>query len=108
MHLDAFPVEPEPDILDRSAAAVSHLLSDARAAIVRLDAEIADKQDQRRRAKIIVEAFAPVLPKLDDGYDAADDARKSYEVAVEAKRVRGDKHWPKRGSDKAENQAGAA
>ncbi|HHV68223.1 MAG TPA: hypothetical protein GXX48_11345 [Ochrobactrum intermedium] len=29
-------------------------------------------------------------------YDPADDARKSYDFAVEAKRQRGDKHWPKR------------
>ncbi|NKB96834.1 hypothetical protein HED48_23505 [Ochrobactrum intermedium] len=29
-------------------------------------------------------------------YDPADDARKSYDVAVEAKRQRGDTHWPER------------
>lgn len=29
-------------------------------------------------------------------YDPADDARTSYDFAVEAKRQRGDKHWPKR------------
>lgn len=27
-------------------------------------------------------------------YDPADDARKSYDVAIEAKRQRGDTHWP--------------
>jgi hypothetical protein len=27
-------------------------------------------------------------------YDPADDARKSYDAAVEAKRRRGDTHWP--------------
>lgn len=34
-----------------------------------------------------------------DDYDAAEGGRKSYDVAVEAKRKRGDKHWPKRPSD---------
>lgn len=34
-------------------------------------------------------------------YDAADDGRKSYDVAVAAKRKRGDKHWPKRASELA-------
>lgn len=35
-----------------------------------------------------------------DEYDPADDARKSYDGAVEAKQKRGDKHWPKRASEK--------
>ncbi|MEN5278888.1 hypothetical protein ABE527_18325 [Brucella sp. TWI432] len=29
-------------------------------------------------------------------YDPRDDSRKSYDVAVEAKRQRGDTHWPDR------------
>lgn len=29
-------------------------------------------------------------------YDPADDARKCYDLAVETKRQRGDKHWPER------------
>lgn len=29
-------------------------------------------------------------------YDPRDDSRKSYDVAVEAKRKRGDAHWPER------------
>ncbi|MCX2696361.1 zinc-ribbon domain-containing protein [Ochrobactrum chromiisoli] len=29
-------------------------------------------------------------------YDPRDDSRKSYDVAVEAKRKRGDTHWPER------------
>lgn len=33
---------------------------------------------------------------MTDEYDPADDARRSYEVAVEAKRLRGDTHWPER------------
>lgn len=29
-------------------------------------------------------------------YDPADDSRKSYDAAVQAKRLRGDTHWPNR------------
>lgn len=29
-------------------------------------------------------------------YNPRDDARKSYDVAIEAKRLRGDTHWPER------------
>lgn len=32
-------------------------------------------------------------------YDPADDARKSYYAAVEAKRQRGDTHWPAKTAD---------
>lgn len=32
-------------------------------------------------------------------YDPAEDSRRSYEAAVEAKRKRGDTHWPVRASD---------
>lgn len=36
---------------------------------------------------------------MSDDYDPAEDARRSYEAAVEAKRQRGDTHWPQRASD---------
>lgn len=36
---------------------------------------------------------------MSDDYDPAEDARRSYEAAVEAKRQRGDTHWPRRASD---------
>lgn len=45
-----------------------------------------------------VEVTAAVEHLVVDDYDAADDGRKSYEVAVEAKRKRGDKSWPRRAS----------
>lgn len=41
----------------------------------------------------IAAAIEAVTLEIDD-YNAADDAKKSYEVAVEAKRLRGDTHWP--------------
>lgn len=36
---------------------------------------------------------------MSDDYDPAEDARRSYEAAVEAKRQRGDTHWPQRASE---------
>lgn len=36
-----------------------------------------------------------------DGYDPADDARKSYEYAIQVKRERGDTEWPTRASEEA-------
>lgn len=63
------------DLLDRSAIVVTQLLSEARAQIDRLDVEIAERQELRRQASLVVEHFAPLLAKLDDGYDPADDPK---------------------------------
>lgn len=93
--LSAFQVQPERTILDRSASVVSDFLSQARAEKVRLEAEIAARQERLRHTVVAIEAFEPVLTKLDDGYDPADDSRKSYDLAVEVKRKRGDKHFRK-------------
>ncbi|WP_273794610.1 hypothetical protein [Brucella intermedia] len=40
-------------------------------------------------------ATVPAIPFRTD-YDAADDAKKCYDLAVEEKRKRGDTHWPER------------
>lgn len=90
--LSEFQVQPE---LDRSASIVSDFLSQARLEKVRLEAEIAARQERLRQTVVAIEAFEPVLVKLDDGYDPADDARKSYDVAVDVKRKRGDRHFRK-------------
>lgn len=68
-HIATFAPSCEPTILDRSATAVTNLLSDARNQIVRLDAEIAERQEQRRMALVILDTFEPTLPKLEAGYD---------------------------------------
>lgn len=86
---------PEPTILDRSAGVVSRFLEDARAEKARLESEIAERTERLRQTVVAIEAFEPVLTKLDDGYDPADDARKSYDVAIETKRKRGDRHYHK-------------
>jgi len=93
--MDAFQVQPEPTILDRSASVVSDFLSHARAEKVRLETEIATRQERLRQTVVAIEAFEPVLAKLDDGYDPADDAKKSYDLAAETKRKRGDRHFRK-------------
>lgn len=86
--LSAFVIEPAPTILDRSASVVSSFLDDARARRASLMNQRARIDEELRQTDIAIEAFEPVLLKLDDGYDAADDARKCYEVAIEAKRKR--------------------
>lgn len=83
----ALPVKPAT-ILDRSASIVSVFLDEARGEKVRLEAEIRDLQERLRQTCVAIEAFEPTLVKLDDGYDPADDGRKSYEVAIAAKRKR--------------------
>lgn len=94
-HLTAFQPKCEPTILDRSASVVQDFLTQAKAEKARLEVEIADRQELLRQTNVAIEAFSPVLARLDEGYDPADDARKSYDVAVEAKRKRGDKHFRK-------------
>lgn len=93
--LEAFPIPPEPTILDRSASVVSDFLAHARTEKARLEVEIAERQERLRQTNVAIEAFEPVLAKLDDEYDPADDAKKSYDLAVETKRKRGDKHFKK-------------
>lgn len=94
-HLIAFTPKCEPTILDRSASVVQDFLTHAKAEKARLEVEIADRQELLRQTNVAIEAFAPVLARLDEGYDPADDARKSYDVAVEAKRKCGDRHFRK-------------
>ncbi|MGO4561006.1 hypothetical protein [Rhizobiales bacterium 3FA27D7] len=94
-HLAGFDPKCQPTILDRSASVVSDFLSHARTEKARLEGEIADRQERLRQTNVAIDAFAPVLIRLEEGYDAADDAKKSYEAAVEAKRKRGDRHFRK-------------
>lgn len=104
--IEAFAPMCAPTVLDRSATIVQDFLMEARAnraklevAIVAENAQhercIADLTEELRRTNVAIAAFEPVLPRLEEGYDAADDARKSYDVAVEAKKRRGDRHFRK-------------
>lgn len=94
-HLTAFQPKCEPTILDRSASVVQDFLTHAKAEKARLEVEIANRQELLRQTNVAIEAFAPVLARLDEGYDPADDATKSYDAAVDAKRKRGDRHFRK-------------
>ncbi|MGN6534285.1 MAG: hypothetical protein ACTHKQ_00970 [Mesorhizobium sp.] len=78
-----------PSILNRSASVVSSFLDHARAEEARLVNSIARLTEELRQTRLAVSAFEPALKILDEGYDPADDARKSYDVAIEAKRKRG-------------------
>lgn len=104
--IEAFAPMCAPTVLDRSATIVQDFLMQARADKARLEVAIvaenaqharciADLTEELRRTNVAIAAFEPVLPKLDEGYDAADDARKSYDVAIETKRRRGDRHYRK-------------
>jgi len=90
IELDAVHHEAEPpSILNRSASVVSNFLDHARAEEARLVNSIAMLTEELRQTRLAVSAFEPALKMLDEGYDPADDARKSYDVAIEAKRKRG-------------------
>ena len=93
--LTSFAVEPKPCFLEKSAAHVSQVLTHARAKIASLESEIAAKQEDRRKLLLVVEAFEPVLVKLDGDYSPAAAGAKSYDVAIQAKRNRGDRHFRK-------------
>ncbi|MFC3208113.1 hypothetical protein [Aquamicrobium soli] len=82
--MDAFPVQPEPTILDRSATVVSTFLDGARSRRADLMTQIAGLTEELRQTDLAIEAFEPVLLKLDDGYDPAADARN--EVVPHPKR----------------------
>lgn len=94
-HLIAFQPKCEPTILDRSASVVQDFLTHAKAEKARLEVEIANRQELLRQTNVAIEAFSPVLAKLDEGYDPVVDAAKSYDAAVDAKKRRGDKHFRK-------------
>lgn len=84
---------PKQSLLDRTATAVDRLLADARDTRSILIAEIEERKERLRQAELVIAAFEPVLVKIGDGYDAADDSAKSYDAAIAAKRERGDKHF---------------
>ena len=75
-------------------------ISSLRATIAEKKAGIAD----RRKFKAIIDKAASDLDALNVEYDPADDAKKSYDLAVQVKRERGDTHWPERASEKAKTR----
>ena len=96
-----FTLETDRDILDRPSRGAEKFLADARDRKAVLESEIAARAEELRQTNIVIGAFEKAHIALLDGYNPADDAAKSYEVAVAAKRKRGDKHWPQPASLKA-------
>lgn len=88
--------------LDANIRREMEALSAVRAAISREEAADATMAIEAASADIeaAMEEIGLEVPVLD--YDPAEDARRSYDVAVEAKRARGDKHWPQRASETTE------
>lgn len=58
-------------------------------------------REAKERGKALL-PIDPALKGLEQGYDPADDSRKSYEAAIEAKRKRGDKHFRRPVAEAAE------
>lgn len=99
--------EPHIGFLNRASVAFDQLMYEARnskarfeqerdEARVQFNATMERLDEEIRQLDVFISSVEPVIPKLADGYDAADDARNSYAVAVEVKRRRGDKHMPVR------------
>jgi hypothetical protein len=85
------------DGLDKHEAVINAKLPEALEAVgAEIDAAIEEisLHDQ------VADEIEKNLEDRDTEYDPAEDGRKSYEAAVEAKRKRGDRHWPKRASEK--------
>ena len=104
--------EPHIGFLNRASVAFDQLMYEALnskarfeqerdEARVQFNATMERLDEEIRQLDVFISSVEPVIPKLADGYDAADDARNSYAVAVEAKRKRGDKHMPVPASQKA-------
>ncbi len=83
----------QPTLLNLTAGAVERIIDDAKTRRARLNSQLADCIEQLRQVELVISVFEPALDKLEDGYDAAEDGRKSYDAAIEAKRKRGDKHF---------------
>ncbi|MER8532090.1 hypothetical protein NKH61_05310 [Mesorhizobium sp. M1005] len=60
---------PEPDILNRTANVIDGVLDQARGDRLRLEDEIADRQERLRQTIVAIEAFEAAAKHLDDGYD---------------------------------------
>jgi hypothetical protein len=106
--------QPEPELKDKAAEASQLIMQAADAEeqfciseIDRHGKAIDGLTEKLRIARLVKATYAPTIPALveahhTDGYDAADDSRRSYDALVEAKRKRGDKHWRRPASEKAE------
>lgn len=111
--MSVIQIAPPAELKDKAAEA-SQLIVDAAdadeqfcdAEIERHTQAIAALTEKRRMARHVKAIYQPTITALVEAhhqvdYDAAEDSRKSYDAAVEAKRKRGDKHWPKRASQQA-------
>ncbi|QAZ45930.1 hypothetical protein [Mesorhizobium sp. Pch-S] len=68
-HLTAFHPKCEPTMLDKAATIVTDTLEHAHTLKVRLEREIAEKQELLRQANVVIEVFGPNLIKLEERVD---------------------------------------
>lgn len=74
----------ERTLIDRAASATDAVLDQARGEVIRLDAEIADRQERRRQALVIISAFEPAQKQIVDGIDPPEPRKGKKPVAVAA------------------------
>lgn len=118
---DAYPLDLDPDFEEacrqslqepmqtdeeRTVEAMENLVTLYTDKGTKIDGEIAalekalsDKREEKYAAARLCAWATTALADLK--YDPADDAKKSYDLAVEVKRKRGDTTWPTRASEEA-------
>lgn len=98
---DAMRAQALAELRDLRARLASNIAAETKALAI-VDEQIArEERASVGMALAIADAeIGEAVSQIEaDTYDPADDGRKSYEAAVEAKRKRGDRHWPKRASE---------
>lgn len=101
---DAMRAQALAELRDLRARLASNIAAETKALAI-VDEQIArEERASVGMALAIADAeIGEAVSQIEaDAYDPADDGRKSYEAAVEAKRKRGDRHWPKRASESLE------
>lgn len=98
---DAMRAQGLSELRDMRARLAANISAETKALAV-VDEQIA-REERAQVGMALAIADAEVTAVVEhlaaDGYDPADDGQKSYALAIETKRKRGDKHFPKRASE---------
>lgn len=101
---DAMRAQGLSELRDMRARLAANISAETKALAV-VDEQIA-REERAQVGMALAIADAEVTAVVEhlaaDNYDSADDGQKSYALAIETKRKRGDKHFPKRASEAAE------
>lgn len=98
---DAMRAQGLSELRDMRARLAANISAETKALAV-VDEQIA-REERAQVGMALAIADAEVTAVVEhlaaDGYDPADDGQKSYALAIETKRKRGDKQFPKRASE---------